>query len=564
MSINKQVPDLFIHFKGDISSIELPTKFNFPFYYDPHPLAIIACEEIQKTYLENHQWEHNFGLEKEEKGLVIGKMFGVLVVKTQANEIGYLCAFSGKLANQNHHFPFVPPVYDLLDHQGFFLEEELRINEYTKEIEDFENNIVFTELQQELITLKKSNDISLENFKQFIKVNKKRRQNERGIQKDHLSPVEYEQFCLQLSQESISEQYQLKELKSKQKQNVLALENRILPFKERLESLKNNRAQESNLLQQRIFEQYTFLNSIGNTKSLQDIFSQTVLLKPPAGAGECAAPKLLQYAYLNKLTPIVMAEFWWGQAPASEIRQHKQYYPACKGKCEPILGHMLTGIEVEENPMLKNPAENRGFEIHYEDEAILIVNKPHEFLSVPGKNISDSIQTRIAALYPEATGPLLVHRLDMSTSGILLVAKTKEAHQYLQAQFIKRKVEKYYEALIEHAPVLREGEINLPLRLDIEDRPKQIVCYDHGKEAKTIWTVLERRENTCLIKLRPITGRTHQLRVHCAHKDGLNSPIIGDDLYGTKKDRLYLHAAFLKFRHPISKEMISFYIPSNF
>jgi tRNA pseudouridine32 synthase/23S rRNA pseudouridine746 synthase len=152
----------------------------------------------------------------------------------------------------------------------------------------------------------------------------------------------------------------------------------------------------------------------------------------------------------------------------------------------------------------------------------------------------------------------------MSTSGILLVAKTKEAHQYLQAQFIKRKVEKYYEALIENSPTTREGEINLPLRLDIEDRPKQMVCYEHGKEAKTIWTVLERRTKTCFVKLRPITGRTHQLRVHCAHKEGLDAPIIGDDLYGTKKDRLYLHAAFLKFRHPISKEMISFYIPSNF
>jgi tRNA pseudouridine32 synthase/23S rRNA pseudouridine746 synthase len=259
-----------------------------------------------------------------------------------------------------------------------------------------------------------------------------------------------------------------------------------------------------------------------------------------------------------------MAEFWWGASPVSEVRKHKQFYPACKGKCEPILNHMLIGLNVDDNPMLINPAENKDLPIVYEDDSIIIVNKPAEFLSVPGKNISDSVYTRIKAKYPEATGPLIVHRLDMSTSGILILAKTLEAYHHLQKQFLKRQVKKRYVALLNGVIEEKNGTIELPLRVDLDDRPRQIVCFEHGKHAKTEFEVIEINENQTKVYFYPITGRTHQLRVHASHKNGLNTPIKGDDLYGTKDTRLHLHAESITFRHPKSKEIITFQVKEEF
>jgi tRNA pseudouridine32 synthase/23S rRNA pseudouridine746 synthase len=250
-----------------------------------------------------------------------------------------------------------------------------------------------------------------------------------------------------------------------------------------------------------------------------------------------------------------MAEFWWGMSPDSEVRVHKQFYPACRGKCEPILEHMLDGIQMEENPMLKQ-TEVTDLEIVFEDDWLLLVNKPSDFLSVPGKQLKDSILERIKMNYPKATGPLLVHRLDMSTSGLLLVAKTEDVYKNLQRQFIQRKVKKTYIALLDGVVNETDGIINLPLRVNLEDRPKQIVCYDHGKNAMTNYKVLEILNNKTRIAFFPITGRTHQLRVHAAHHSGLNCPIVGDDLYGTKANRLHLHATELIFIHPILKKMI--------
>jgi tRNA pseudouridine32 synthase/23S rRNA pseudouridine746 synthase len=258
-----------------------------------------------------------------------------------------------------------------------------------------------------------------------------------------------------------------------------------------------------------------------------------------------------------------MAEFWWGMSPDSEVRLHKQFYPACRGKCEPILQHMLNGIQVEDNPMLKQ-AEVSDLEIVFEDEWLLLVNKPTDFLSVPGKELKDSVLERIRLNYPSATGPLLVHRLDMSTSGLLLVAKTEDVYKNLQSQFIQRKVKKTYIALLDGIVNEIEGTINLPLRVDLEDRPKQVVCYEHGKNAITQYKVLEIKDNKTRIEFYPITGRTHQLRVHAAHYLGLNSPIVGDDLYGTKAQRLHLHAAQIEFTHPLSKEKLRINCPPPF
>jgi tRNA pseudouridine32 synthase/23S rRNA pseudouridine746 synthase len=334
-------------------------------------------------------------------------------------------------------------------------------------------------------------------------------------------------------------------------------------FEDKIEALKKDRRERSSALQAQLFEQYVFLNKYDKKKSLQAIFADTVFGKPPAAAGECATPKLLQYAFLNGYKPIAMAEFWWGVSPKSDIRQHKQFYPACTGKCKPILQHMLEGMPVDENPLLQNPGEAHQLEIIYEDDSFVVVNKPAELRSVPGVNIDDSVYTRLKAKF-DGVEPLIIHRLDMATSGLLVVAKTKDAHKQIQAHFLKRTVAKRYTALISKVIDGIEGEISLPLRGDLENRPRQLVCFDYGKKALTKWKVIQRNETTTKVHFWPFTGRTHQLRMHAAHELGLCAPIVGDDLYGNASDRLYLHAAHLSFVHPVTKEMVSFDLTEDF
>jgi tRNA pseudouridine32 synthase/23S rRNA pseudouridine746 synthase len=299
-------------------------------------------------------------------------------------------------------------------------------------------------------------------------------------------------------------------------------------------------------------------------RSVGDIFKHTAEGRPTAGAGECAAPKLFQYAFLHQLQPIALAEFWWGQSPKTEIRIHGHYYPACRGKCEPILGHMLQGMDIEENPLLKNPAEGKDLSVVWEDEHIVIVNKPHEFLSVPGKQIEDSVLTRLQALFPEATELMVVHRLDMSTSGILIASKTMDIYKELQRQFAEREVKKRYVAWLEGTINENAGWIDLPLRVDLDDRPRQLVCYEHGKPAQTRWKVIERKDGRTKVYFFPVTGRTHQLRVHAAHPLGLNTPMVGDDLYGQRSTRLHLHAERIEFKHPVSGKTIAVEVPAEF
>jgi tRNA pseudouridine32 synthase/23S rRNA pseudouridine746 synthase len=276
------------------------------------------------------------------------------------------------------------------------------------------------------------------------------------------------------------------------------------------------------------------------------------------------------------LKPLAIAEFWWGQAPKSEIRQHKNFYGACSGKCQPILAHMLEGMAIDDNPLLVNPAESKTLEIIYQDDDIVVVNKPNEFLSVPGKNIEDSVYSRIKQQFPRASGSYIVHRLDMSTSGVMVLALTKRAQKSLQQQFITRTIKKRYVAILEGKVLSKnKGEINLPLKGDFDDKPKQLVCFEQGKPSKTTWEVIDIIDGKSKLYLYPETGRTHQLRVHCAHPLGLNLPILGDDLYGSKnyygrnesgnqKNRLHLHAEMLTLRHPITKEVVTFQIDATF
>lgn len=558
------MPQYFHQFKQSISQLEIPTKFDYPFYYEPQEIAKLACKEVQ-DYLENQtDFDHNFGLLNDDSTIPIGKMFGVLVVKNNLNEIGYLAAVSGKLANSNDHIFFVPPVFDMLHKDGFFLEQEERLNEINRILERLENDINYTELKNHFIDFEVQAHQEINEAKQLLKTNKADRKNQRNTIIETLSAKESEEFEADLVKQSLRDKYEFRKLNEELEAKKNDFLTKIEIYENKISALKEERKIKSNSLQNQLFEQYQFTNKFNKNKSLKSIFEQTIFQKPPAGAGECAAPKLLQFAFQNELEPICMAEFWWGDSPKSEVRKHQHYYPACTGKCEPILGHMLDGIELDENLLLKQNSAVDQLEILYEDEELIVVNKPEEFLSVPGIEIKDSVYLRIKVQYPNATGPLIVHRLDMATSGILVLALNKDSHKALQQQFIKRKVKKRYIALLDGNIDNDEGIINLPLRVDLDDRPRQMVCEEHGKAAKTEYKVIKRKDNKTLIHFYPITGRTHQLRVHASHVLGLNSPIVGDDLYGTKANRLHLHAEYLEITHPKTKEIMKFQVDANF
>ena len=309
-------------------------------------------------------------------------------------------------------------------------------------------------------------------------------------------------------------------------------------------------------LQVWLFHQYQLLNARGEVKDLVDIwqsyYSRPKLRQkfplPPGGTGDCCAPKLLQYAYQQGLKPVCMAEFWWGATTHTELRQHLNYYPACRGKCKPILTWMLQGLDVDPNPELQGVA-HLELNTVYEDNDIVVVDKPSGMLSVPGRIDDYSVETVMRQRYPDA---MIVHRLDMGTSGLLIVAKSSEAYHPLQEQFIKHQVKKKYVAMLEGRGKKEEvgGTVSLPLRPDPMNRPRQMVDMEHGKRAVTDYEFL----SDDLVALYPQTGRTHQLRIHCAHPDGLGRPIVGDELYGTKGERLMLHASEIWFVHPKTQE----------
>jgi tRNA pseudouridine32 synthase/23S rRNA pseudouridine746 synthase len=548
-------------FKTDISGITLPEKFTFPFYYQPHKLSEIAAASLQDYLATQTNFDHNFGLDATQKGLVIGKMFGVLVCQNEKGELGYLWAFSGKLANENHHQYFVPTVFDMLTEDSFFRKEEEVLNAFNRTLENLENDVNYLQTLASFNQAKIQAETELQQQKTRIKEQKVLRDEKRNRLETTLSKEELELLNLELSEASKQESILLKKMTKYWKLTLQSLEEKVAVFTNEIHRLKEDRKAKSSQLQQKLFSEYSFYNQYQEKKSLAEIFNNN----PPAGAGECAAPKLLHYAFQNDLKPICMAEFWWGQSPNSEVRQHKQFYPSCKSKCEPILmGHMLKGLEMEENPFIMNHAAGKDIEIVYEDEVMLAINKPTEFLSVPGKTISDSVYARIKEKYPEATGPLIVHRLDMSTSGIMLIAKNEATAIQLQSQFINRTIKKRYVALLDGLLEKSHGYIDLPLRVDLEDRPRQLVCYEHGKSAQTKWKTIEVKNGKTKVHFYPITGRTHQLRVHASHSLGLHTPITGDDLYGTKADRLHLHAEYIQFEHPISKEIMEILVEAEF
>ena len=527
---------MFHSFQTSIAGIELPRLFTYPFHYTPHPLCVMAAGEVQAYINKQTRW-------KEE--LDKGKMFGVLIVRTSSGQTGYLAAFSGNLCGSNSHSFFVPPVYDLLKPDGFFKIEEEQISAINHQIGQLQNCDRYLELQQKMERETVSSQQALSEARKVLKAAKEKREQRRLHR-----PNENEQAAM--IRESQYQKAEFKRLERYWKEQISEIKTEMESFSSRIEALKAERRNRSAALQQKLFQQFNFLNAKGETKNLCAIFEETVQKTPPAGAGECAAPKLLQYAYLSGLSPIAMAEFWWGESPKTEIRHHGYYYPSCRGKCEPILRHMLQGLDVEPAPSERYSLSQNMPEILFEDQWLLVLHKPEGVLSVPGKSEEQSIYSLLRARYPEATGPLVVHRLDMATSGLLLAAKTQEVHRHLQAQFENRSIKKRYIALLDGILPEEEGVIDLPICPDYLDRPRQMVNEELGKTAITRYRVMDRKNGQTRIAFFPLTGRTHQLRVHAAHPLGLNCPIVGDELYGRKAERLYLHAEYLEFIHPVS------------
>ncbi|KHT47229.1 RluA family pseudouridine synthase [Vibrio sinaloensis] len=551
-----QPEQLFTRFDTPIDGITLPEKFTFPFYYQPHPLCVLAAEQLQTHLTDQTDWQHDFGLTGNQDG--IGKMFGVLLVHSPEGELGYFSAFSGKIADQNLLPGFVPPVFDMLAEESFFRSDLAKITELNEQVKQRQANPELHALQQQLAQYQDDYQQAEQTQRDLMIQGRAARKKQRKLAEQTLAGDALELALDDLARQSVAEKNVLKYLKLEWEEKINQVSIQLNELTEQIDAIKQQRKQRSNQLQNKLFEQYRFYNIRRDEKSLKAIFAPTTSPTPPAGAGECAAPKLLHFAFKHGYTPLALAEFWWGVSPKSEIRKHKSYYPSCNSKCQPILGHMLEGMRVDDNPLEKSWAEDKELEIVYEDNAMVIVNKPSGLLSVPGKTITDSAYTRLQKRYPDAEGPFVIHRLDMATSGILVFALTRRANKNLQKQFISRSVQKRYIALIEGEVQAQNGTINLPMRGDPVDRPRQLVCYEHGKPAETYWELIETSNGQSKLYMHPKTGRTHQLRVHCAHHLGLNMPIVGDALYGTKSDRLHLHAQRLELHHPYNHEPMTF------
>lgn len=531
----------------------LPECFTYPFYYEPHAVCLQAAEQLQQQLKINS----NFNQAEQE-----GKMFGVLVVKDESGDLGYLSAFSGQLSFESNDF--VPALFDFNTETSFFNIGQAEINVINQTLDKLAENPDIAILKQMLNAQQQRAESEIAHCRQAIITGRKVRKAQRAAGMANTSGDEYQTLLAQLAKQSVAEKNQLKALTEDWRVKVGEAQKALSLITDEIDDLKNKRKRLSNSLQQQLFEQYHFLNAEGGQNSLLSLFEQTTQGRPPAGAGDCAAPKLLQYAYQHKMKPLAMAEFWWGNSPKSEIRHHGQFYGACQGKCKPILTHMLQGLTVEANPLLNNPGQGKQLEFVYQDDVMAVINKPSGLLSVPGKQIQDCVVSRLRMLFPEASGPLIVHRLDMSTSGLLVIALNKQAHKKLQQQFVQRTVKKRYVAILDGELKQETGLVDLPLRVDLEDRPRQLVCYDYGKPAQTKWQIIEYHQGKTKVYFYPVSGRTHQLRVHSAHNMGLSMPILGDDLYGQKANRLHLHAEMLELEHPKTKTRMTFQVDADF
>lgn len=596
-----------------------PASLNNPFNYVPHPLCREAARQVC-AYLKDHpEWSAE---------VEAGKMFGVLVCEDKDGRLGFLAAYSGQIGGREDWPWFVPAVFDYLQSDGYFKREEKEISDINRRVALLEHDRQFVELEERLREVTDEAQTAIDGYREEMRLSKQLRDAEREKGADEAA----------LTRESQYQKAELRRLKARWKAAADAVSQQLKPWHEQRDGLLRERKQRSDALQRWLFDLFVMVNGEGKRRTLTDIFALTPQHTPPSGAGECCAPKLLQYAFLHHLRPLQIAEFWQGRSPRMEIRHHGQFYGACSGKCKPILEFQL-GIDPPPTPPLRegsgyltqqkdyiltpqkgyNPTPQKGYNPTPQKEdsptpqrhkhidyilpslkggaggrsggsggsewsggsggscastgttasSFLVISKPSGLLSVPGRSGEPSVQS---ILEQQLGRPVyMVHRLDQDTSGLMVVALTREAYHSLQRQFLARTIYKMYVAVIEGVPHEQHGTIRLPLRPDLLDRPRQVVDREQGKEAVTDYTVISvDGEGRARLSLVPHTGRTHQLRVHCAHPDGLGLPIVGDRLYGITKEgeqevsRLLLHAAELSFDDPASGRRLTFTSPAPF
>ena len=515
---------------------------NDPFDYEPHPLCVEAARQVCEYLSEQKDWQ---------KEVSNGKMFGVLVCQDEQQRVGFLAAYSGQIGGRADWPWFVPAVFDYLQPDDYFKQEEARITEINHRMANIEASNDMRSLKRTVEQARTEGETEVTAYKAMMHEAKQRRDAQRGQGKDD-----------ELVRESQFQKAELHRLKQRWKERVAEAEARLTPLLAEVNRLRQVRRQHSDALQRWLFDHFVMQNGQGEHRTLTDIFAHTPQKVPPAGAGECCAPKLLQYAFLHHLRPLAIAEFWQGRSPRMEIRHHGNYYTACRGKCKPILNWMIGPTEAKETSKTDDPRTL------FSDETLLVIDKPAGLLSVPGNVAAPSVESILRERYGDI---YMVHRLDMDTSGLMVVARTTDAYRHLQRQFLpvqqngifSHAIHKKYVALLDGI-VHGEGDINLPMRPAPMDRPRQVVDFTYGKPAQTHYQVLSHTDVHTLVVLTPHTGRTHQLRVHCAHREGLNCPIIGDRLYGKSAQRLCLHAAELAFTHPVTGERLEFSSPTPF
>ncbi|MFT3842148.1 MAG: RluA family pseudouridine synthase [Myxococcaceae bacterium] len=478
--------------------------------HEPDPRAAAAAQALMRTL----------------PTLAEGKMFGVLVVEGGA----VLQAFSGDAQLQG----FVPHLYDVAARAALEPQADAvvkRLGEQLSALPGGDRAAVVAELARERDALRE------------VHADRRRQRQQSGLAPDDPKRAEL----------SRADKRERRELERRAEERLAA----FAPVERRRAAIERLRRIVSQEAMRRIHDTYLLANFLGERAPMRGFFPGG---EPPWGAGECAAVKLLHHAAMNGLKPVALAEFWWGPPPPSGGRVHGTFYPACRLKCGPLLPFIMRGLEVAPRRAWTSKPLAELVTLH-EDAHLVVVDKPVGLLSVPGKNETDSVQERLRARHPNAR---LVHRLDLDTSGVLVAALDEPTYHALQRQFSERSVEKRYVAVLEGDVRGQSGTVSLPMRVDLDQRPRQLVDFEHGLSAETSWQVLERRDGRTRVAFSPRTGRTHQLRVHSAHADGLGAAIVGDRLYGLPAERLMLHAEALTLVHPVTGDRMTFHATEPF
>lgn len=532
-------------------------EFTNPFRYVPHEAVVRASKEVMAAIEASAELSEAFSE---------GKMLGVLVVGERGagtgedsghddpvfpGKVGFLAAFSGNAGGKSVLDGFVPPIFDLTVPGGEFRRREAEISAVNRRIAELQSSVEYRQACDVVDCVRKECNEALAAFREIMAEHRRHRDEIRCRTDADESLLD------ELVAQSQREKADFKRFKQCCAARIAEAENELRKYDEALARFKEARARMSEDLQKWIFSEYIVHNALGDEASIEEIFAAEGLV-PPGGTGECAAPKLLEYAFRNGMRPLAMGEFWYGRSPSTAVRNQGCFYPSCTSKCGPLLGYMLKGLDVE-----KEEEAEWNLDIVYRDDSILAVDKPSGVPSVPGLDGRKSVQEKLSEAGLEA---IPVHRLDMDTSGVLLFALNEDAAASLRQQFQEHSVKKTYIAVLETVgEIPPEGVIELPLSPDYDERPRQKVDRAAGKPSVTHYRVIGRSAGLCRVELHPLTGRTHQLRVHCAHSDGLGSPILGDRLYGSPSaPRLHLHASSIVFRHPVTGEETEISCPERF